>query len=431
MRSLKLLALGDIHYPEFRSSSLVDYKDKSVPSPLVAAVSPDKLQTVARQVCRVIADDTISAVLICGDLTSWGDIDGYERCLEYLDGLLSLRDPGVRSDNEIHAVPGNHDVDRSLCSGPGRDLYAKFGPIERLWANIKRPVLTVRDARNTLISANGCAARIFSLNSCIGCGEKRSLPDKVAAQLADLLAKYVASTDMKDAFGLVGEQLDTPAFVEEHITSVIEAVRILDQTTMAIILAHHNILPQATPRIDLYTEAINAGLVRSRMISVKHPILFCHGHIHTDPIEIIASPDENLRPVVSISTPPLGQGFNVLEIAYGHHSVPLGCRIVPYRLMDDGSVVTVESASDVVRFRRPEEYASFGHERIADVLSFLPPNTFFRFPELLREARAGMSPQPQERSVADALREADWFGLIRILNPQDLPKHWQIKKLVP
>ena len=432
MRLLQLLQLGDIHYPQLRGkSAVVDQKDKAMDEKFVATVSADKLQSVARAICSALGQHHIAGILICGDLTSWGDIPGYKECLNYLATFLNLGHADGPANADVHVVPGNHDVDRSVCTPENQDFYKKFEAIEKLWIDLQRPILTVRDVRSTTIANSNGRAQIYSLNSCIGCGEKRSLPVNVQNDLYSILEAYSSRTTLEEAFGVVGEQLDTPAFVENHISSLVEELRQLDDFIIPIVLAHHNILPQAMPQVTVYTEVINAGLVRTRLLELQQPVIYCHGHIHCDPIEILNLPSAAAGPVVSVSAPLLENGFNVLEIAFGQKNIPLGCRVIPYRARNDGSVVSRTAEIVRIPLRRADEYVKVGHDRLGDMLQYVSAASHERFSTVLDRARSQSGTSLHEATVAETLREAEWLGLVSILNGEDKPKHWHIMKSVP
>ena len=59
---------------------------------------------------------------------------------------------------------------------------------------------------------------------------------------------------------------------------------------LSVIVAHHNLLPQRLPRLAPYTELVNGGALRASLGELGKPVLYLHGHIHEDPIEILRSP---------------------------------------------------------------------------------------------------------------------------------------------
>ncbi len=108
---------------------------------------------------------------------------------------------------------------------------------------------------------------------------------------------------------------------------------------ISIVLSHHNLLPQAIPRVALYAELLNAGVARSRLLGLHKTILYCHGHIHDDPIEVLTDPQNPGSQVILISAPTLSRGFNTITTEFGRKGFPLGCIITAHRLRKrDGSV---------------------------------------------------------------------------------------------
>jgi hypothetical protein len=108
MKSLKLLLVGDIHYPDVKSAIKgADYKDTAYPRNLADISLPDRLLNVARKITQLRENDSaIVGILLCGDLTSRGDLDGYRDCVGYLNSVLRLLPSAAgvercRHDNEV------------------------------------------------------------------------------------------------------------------------------------------------------------------------------------------------------------------------------------------------------------------------------------------------------------------------------------------
>lgn len=366
MKSLRLLQIGDIHYPDKRNERLGDLKDESFPSGIADAAQLSPLQCVVRAVTEV-QEQRPKALLFCGDLTSRGNVAAYQECLSYLSKALRLN--AYRPDN-IHAVPGNHDVDRKSIDPSGVDLLKKFGEFRKAWEDIGLPILTVDAFRESVVRlGQKKAARIFSVNSSLGCGEKRYLPTKVRDELATLLAGYCSSVGLDAAFETVGETLDTPNFVAADITNICSQIQLMHETEQPVVVSHHNILPQALLRIDVYTEAVNAGFVRSRLSQLSRPVLYCHGHIHENPIEVVHKlPASESSALICISAPEFSRGFNVLDIEYGVNNIPLGCRLSRHTLeLSDGSM---KSVTHRIPFYRPDQLnlRRLGHPLLPQIL---------------------------------------------------------------
>jgi hypothetical protein len=225
MKSAKLLQLGDIHFPEVKNSRIGDIKDSGMPPALVSAVCPNRLQAAVRKVLEVIEASKVSCLLFCGDLTSYGNLREYEACVQYLRKALIFPNAIQWNADSVHVVPGNHDVDRSLCDPKEQDLYSKFDPLINSWHSIGLDVLAARRVHRSDLHPNGAYFSVLSVNSCIGCGERRHLPEGVREQLSRALNQASAALPQQEAYGLVYEQLDTPAFDESHVDGLISALR--------------------------------------------------------------------------------------------------------------------------------------------------------------------------------------------------------------
>ena len=86
-----------------------------------------------REIAKVAEDPSVCGLLICGDLTTKGDLDGYGSCVEYLDKAMEVGNTAKWNGDSLHVVPGNHDVKRELCDPDGVDLFGKFDPLVTSW----------------------------------------------------------------------------------------------------------------------------------------------------------------------------------------------------------------------------------------------------------------------------------------------------------
>jgi hypothetical protein len=240
MRRLRLLHIGDIHYPERYNERLEDVKDEALPTEVAEQMVQIPLQAVVRQASREIVADPVSGYLVSGDLTSKGGFKAYEECLDFLLKAFPFK---TVSQDRVHAVPGNHDFDRGLADPA--DPSKKFDQISAAWKSRGIPVLAVNGVRQTTVKSGTAAAAIYSLNSCLGCGEKRHLPNEVANELEAVISGYTSRVGLSKAFEVVGEQLDSPGFVQQEIDHVFDSARKLDGQVVPLILSHHNLLPQA------------------------------------------------------------------------------------------------------------------------------------------------------------------------------------------
>lgn len=104
-------------------------------------------------------------------------------------------------------------------------------------------------------------------------------------------------------------------------------------------MAHHNLLPQRIPRILAYGEMLNAGFLRQMLHASRRNVIYLHGHIHEDPIEVISVPGSEIasrdeRKIVSIAAPALKDGFNEITLFFGVENDVFLVRVTKYRPND-------------------------------------------------------------------------------------------------
>lgn len=426
MESIRLLQIGDIHFPEWRDQQLVDWKDTTVPSRLVRSAVPNRLQNAMRKAVSTCASQEISGLLFCGDLTSIGQLGAYRECVDYIIDNFRLREPGLWAPAAVNVVPGNHDIDRRSFDPNGPDIFAKFEPLVDAWANRWEPILVGRGVRASQLGSNGCSAGVFSMNSCVGCGEQRFIPAPIQNVLSRWIARFRARNPI-EAEVLFVEQLDTPSFEETHVTEVCESVEQMAPDTVVLILAHHNLLQQATPRIDLYTDVINGGLVRSRLASRDRPVLYCHGHIHKSPIEVVTSPAHPAGALVSIAAPLFVDGFNILELHFSRAGRPLGCTVRPFKSEDHGGMEESQPT------RIPLVPAPRAPMFIDDLLRAVIGATTeapVRFAEIAARVREA-HPTAADEAIAGMLLEAEWLGITEVKDRSAVPAIWVIRRTGP
>jgi len=424
LKTVNLVHIGDVHFPEATNERLGDFKDRGFPSAVedLARLSP--LTCVARALTEVI-EHSPDALIFTGDLTSFGEPTGYKHCLEYFDGMLNLK---RWKPEKVHVVPGNHDVERSKVDPAGHDLTAKFESFKKLWEGVGLPILSVDGVRSTsLVPLKSGIYRtaLYSMNSSLGCGERR-YPEKVRVPLTELLNAYAASVPPDEAFELLGETLDTPAFNQAHVDEVCSSIASLDRKTIPLVIAHHNLLPQALPRIAMYSELINAGLVRSRLSHLQRPVVYCHGHIHDHPVEVISEPEFDGSRLICIAAPKFSEGFNSIAIQYSSTEEPLGCIVTSYRLITrDGQV---RPNTFRVPFHAPT-HANVRH-LCSPLLNAVLANLSeadLRFSELLQK----LSLKGQQKQTLEvALLEGEWLGVLALSEKQEDRVHWIIRKVI-
>lgn len=419
--TMEFLQIGDVHYKEATAKTLGDVKDLAFPPIVRDTLSVTPIQWVIRAIASESRPRKFDGILMCGDLTSYGKADEYLSCVKSLVNALDLSKYDAK---RLHVVPGNHDVVRSAANGAS--LFEKFAPFKNAWESVGLPILAVEDPRLTSVSRSKAKAKLISINSSIGCGEIRYLPNEIRDQLETLLKTYsIAKGSLDAAFSIVGETLDTPAFIQDDVNALCEEIQRLEDHILPVLLSHHNLLPQSLLRVEMYTELINSGFVRSRLSKLNRPIVYCHGHIHANPIEVIRSPENSSSAIVCVAAPELSKGFNILRTYYSSKHFPLGCQVRRFEFDDrDGGVVESKYR---IRFDNPRsELHSIAHDGLPEFLSKLPDREM-RFAEIADGI--DFSPLMQNPSALNVVvQESQWLGLIEVRNPEDSVANWIIRR---
>jgi len=324
---LRILQVGDVHYPTAsKANRAIDDKDVKFPANLKGSLSSLPIKAVIQRIHAELSTGRIDALIFMGDLTDQGDLAGFKTCADWLMTALELA-PGERFANlPVGFVPGNHDVDRTLATTAGLD--AKFKPLEAAMAAAGATRFPTAVPLSFAIGERGASATVHLLNSCWGCGEPENIPAEFRDAIKTAIDGVIVA-DPRTASVYYDRQLDTPAFDAATITTVASAVSDCPPTSLSILVAHHNLLPQRTPRLAPYTELVNSGSLRGALVSSGRPCLYLHGHIHEDPVEIVHVGRD--PPLVVISAPEASAGFNIVEVAFMRNGLPLTCEVVPFR----------------------------------------------------------------------------------------------------
>jgi predicted phosphodiesterase len=439
MKILKLLQIGDIHYPDTREAQLIDFKDRSFPADLIEKISPIPFQSVLRNIISICSKG-VDGLLFNGDFTSKGDLVSYKKCLKLLEDSLKLN---KWNRQNIHAVLGNHDILRhkngiffpsSNQLQKNSHFYSKFEPFLNDNKLFLSTLMKVHSYRKTTVSNRNVKANVFSLNSCLGCGEIRFFPEKIRSEILSAINKLIKEDinnkkkdNLDEVLNLLYEELDTPAFLEEDIDEVCNDIKNNSDKQIAIVVAHHNILPMVKLRINLYAEAINSGLIRKRFSSLNIPVVYCHGHTHNNQIDFIVSDDNSKSKLLTISSPLITDGFNMIKIIYGYKKVPIGVEVELYNL-DDNSMVNV-SKINKYSFFKPAQLQFYGDDRILNLLNILSCD-YMRYPDIYKNFKIN-NKRIHKKTLNQLLLEAEWFQVIEIQNKEYEPNNWQIRRVIP
>ncbi|MGP9820031.1 metallophosphoesterase family protein [Salinarimonas sp. NSM] len=347
---LRLLQIGDIHLPSGASAQpFVDLKDRSFPTGLSSAISVSPLKRVFKKIFSLLEEEQIHCVLFMGDFTDYGQIRGYEACCRYIAQALQLGSGRKFEHIPIGIVPGNHDVDRTLAKRPG--TATKFSPLSAALGQFGLGNLPVTGPVRIEVGADGPKTRVLLMNSCWGCGDESSIPEEFRRPIVAAIDQALGSSGGSKALkAYYDRQLDTPALTEDSISALMHEIGSTPGREIPIIVAHHNLLPQRLPRLAPYTELINGGALRASLCEAGRPIIYLHGHIHEDPIELVQN--QNGAPILVISAPNALRGFNVVDIIFTPGNVAIACHITPIRFDQSGFLTQLKKVSMPLAGRR-------------------------------------------------------------------------------
>lgn len=268
----------------------------------------------------------IDAILLMGDMTDFGKLDGYKAGLDYIANALQLGTGRPNQSIFCGIVPGNHDIDRELAKQPS--LTAKFAPLNAALSAAGLGQIPVDKSIVGHVGPTDAQCAIILMNSCCGCGAVEYIPAEFRDTVGPAIEAAIAKGDPKVLSAYYDRQFDTPAFSDTSISDLVEVASKLPQEQQLVVVAHHNLLPQRLTRLAPYTELVNSGAVRASLMEARRPILYLHGHIHTDPVEVLSIPGGDA--LVCVSAPAAEAGFNLIEIVFTRSGNPLVGHIWPW-----------------------------------------------------------------------------------------------------
>ena len=435
---IRILQIGDIHYPgAIESRPSADLKRD--PFDISEEVSPRGAR-IRKIVQSFSAYDIgyFDAIFFMGDFTTGNpntslQMQSMERCFDYLDLNIIAPLLGKRSRERCLFVPGNHDVDRTRCPSAPTARLDKFEQYMTLLLSRGHQNHSTNEISIIDISKDGASALIHGINTCLGCGEFLSFPTELKNDLVSHLAHVIKPDATQEATEVVSkfldltERLDAP-LVDGDILQRLDSSldRYMHERTGAVqlVVGHHNLLPQTVPRVAPFGELVNSGELRSFLATKNAPILYLHGHIHNDPLEIVFSQSNPASCVISISAPEFIDGYNVIELHFDEEGTPLGLVVQTIRQDQVGRISRPEPRR--IPFRQgPHRIAAITYIAREIFYKTFSKNTQLHFNDVVREY-----PGEDENKIELALLELEWLGLIQIANRTRAPKHWNINSAV-
>lgn len=425
MQRVTIFQVGDVHFPEHNAVD-ADVKDQAFPASLVNVTTSSQLQGATKALITQLATAPDAAIVFSGDLTSRGDLDSYRECVDYLVQAFLLTDAAKWNPDRIHVVPGNHDVNRQLAAVQSADdLHTKFHPLRDAWQRHGLDVLPAAAPRHTTHGNASARVDLFGLNTCLGCGEQRTLPTGIQDSVRNALQATTLTPDeiddlMRDLVASTTETIDAPALAQDDIGEVCEFVLTRDDVGLPVLIGHHNVLQQALPRFDLYTDLVNAGMFRSRLSSLDRPVLYLHGHIHSDAIEIVEQATPDHGQLVSISCPEFKDGFNRIDVCFNDDGVALGCIITKFRVRLHSGIAQDGEPIRIPLLQQEPALSSVARDAAAHVLAD---------PEigLISELHKRLGGTISMEEVGEAVQELEWLGILQVLAAGKAIRSWRLR----
>lgn len=333
LSKIRILQIGDVHLPTAAQAMRnVDQKDKAFSVELRNIISSVPTKVVFKQIYKLLDDGGVDAILFMGDLTDRGHLDNYRRASAFLANALQIGEGRNHGTVAVGIVPGNHDINRELAKQPG--LATKFMPLNDHLIASRLPVLPSEQTISLSVTSGQAALDINLMNSCWGCGASEYIPAEFRDGIGRAIEASIAKGGAEALQTYYDRQFDTPAFANDSIEEIVQRASAVDPNALLVVAAHHNLLPQRLTRLAPYTELVNSGTLRASLMAAGRPVVYLHGHIHEDPIEIMAMPAGEA--VISISAPAAENGFNLLEFNFTRSGLPLSCNIYPWRFSGAG-----------------------------------------------------------------------------------------------
>lgn len=365
MKEISFIHIGDVHFGDIQKEEY-HIRDRTFPASLSNVLIEDSKMKIVKSFVKAVGDPSVSAIFFSGDICSGGNFTQYEDFLKFLMERLPLRFRTDSGKSNLYIVPGNHDIDRKKVDG--KSLTNKFDSIIGLLNTFNMPSIPLKNIISHVIGGSDTGyLSVLLINSCIGCGEIRYYPDQLRVKLNIIVENSDYSSEIRDAIRKVlentpvdSDQLDTPLVTPDTLNDIDNYID-SHKSSLPVILTHYNLLPQKNSEIKLYTELINGGNIRDRLLSHNMPIIFLHGHIHDDTVEIVDSPRYPKAKIICASAPLLfpvstektdNCGFNEMKVIFcgDEYNVPIGFEVIFHR-----PLLSFKPKSLKIRFYGPPE----------------------------------------------------------------------------
>jgi hypothetical protein len=367
MSSISILHIGDMHFNDIEMEP-----NKKIENDLrgvkVLSFEYSHNQQIRKNLFQVFGKRKNQAILLSGDFCSLGDIKAFSDCIDFLRVQFHENLYGDITKDKLFLVLGNHDVNKN-----SQKPDEKFLPFTKIITEKFFPLPPIDEVRWKIIE-NPDIGKILliAVNSCSNWGNPQFHPYTLTEIIASLKQKGKQSEkefdetiiEYFDRTGLPAFNILDVPFIEKK--DIEEIIRLIRENTdcLPIIFTHHNILPKQYFQDKVFNGLINGGTIRNSLAELNRPIIFLHGHLHIDPIEVISTPTKNESKIIAISAPLLFKttgddffdvfGFNEIKIIFSYgENKPIGCKIVSYRGLP-GSNEIIKTIKKIPFFDPPE-----------------------------------------------------------------------------
>jgi Calcineurin-like phosphoesterase len=206
---IRLLQVGDLHLPSAaKTARSLDQKDKTFSVELRNVISGQPIKAVFKRIYQVLESEPVDAVLLMGDMTDFGKLEGYQAGLAYVANALQLGEGRRHSSTFAGIVPGNHDIDRELAKQPS--MTAKFAPLNAALAQAGLDSLPVERSVIKELGPSDARCIVVLMNSCWGCGALEYIPEDFRQTVGAAIETAIAVGDRKVLKAYYDRQFDTP-----------------------------------------------------------------------------------------------------------------------------------------------------------------------------------------------------------------------------
>lgn len=313
MKKVSFLHIGDIHCGTIDPyQGEVDVQDSSFSHDYIdIGREENEYNILKKRLIGELRGNSYLFICFSGDFSDKGIPENYEKCVSFFTKHIPRTVTESKSPKRIFIVPGNHDIPTAEHVS---ESDKKFEPIIQILQRYGFPEIPINDVIiEEIFNDDFGNVLICALNSCM-----------------------LSQTKDEES----GKIIDYPKILDKDIKKIkttIDKLNAQGKKFCLLILSHHNLIPQKIPRIKQYAEMFNAGNIRESLLTFNLPILYLHGHIHDNPVEVISCPTYINSKLVLSSAPLLlptsdygGKnkfGFTKIDILFSDDGIPLGCQL--------------------------------------------------------------------------------------------------------